>query len=147
MNDINKSLKKQFSKKILKHIPQLEKIMLDKFIQIYDGQVNNPPADISKNFIARHTVTEGALKLQVYSPAKYPLWLDQGTKKYIIKPKPGKKALVFKVEEVVYGKNGHKYNYGDFVFAKQVNHPGIKARPWIELASYLTMKEIQKIFK
>lgn len=147
MNNVNKNLQKQFSKKILKHIPQLEKIMLNKFTQIYNGQVNNPPADISKDFKVSHKVTETSLKLQIYSPAKYPLWLDQGTKKYIIKPKLGKKALVFKVEEVVYGKNGHKYNYGDFVFAKKVNHPGIKARPWIELASYLTMKEIQRMFK
>ncbi len=48
---------------------------------------------------------------------KYPGFLNTGTRPYVIRPKTAKRLRLW-------GGNG-------WVFSKQVNHPGIVARPWL----------------
>ena len=81
--------------------------------------------------------------LNVYSKSPIVNFLDKGTKPHIIRAKPGG-ALAFQVLGKVIGKKGHVYNDGDYVVTKQVNHPGMEARSFVQLALHAAKRDILK---
>lgn len=72
-----------------------------------------------------------SLKYQISINARYWEWLQFGTGPYVIKPKT-KKVLRFEVG-------------GRTVFAKFVNHPGIKPNPFIDRAIDKTSNKVEDI--
>ena len=83
--------------------------------------------------------------INVYSDTPIPKFLDQGTDPYTIRPKKGK-ALKFRAGEVAQYKTGKKINFGDYVIVKEVKHPGIQARPFIDAGLHLAKQELKKDF-
>ena len=70
-------------------------------------------------------------------------WVDKGTDPYVIRAKPGK-SLAFKANGKVVRKDGTVIPDGEMIFTKKVNHPGIEARAFIEVATFMAKKEILK---
>jgi HK97 gp10 family phage protein len=68
----------------------------------------------------RYQMLPGA-SARVTVNAKYGLWVDQGTKPYVILPRR-KSFLAFKTKD------------GNWIRTKRVNHPGIKAQPYFSNA-------------
>lgn len=71
-------------------------------------------------------------EISVGSQAPYGIYVEEGTKPHIIRPK-NKKMLAFKVG-------------GRMVFAKQVRHPGTKAYKFMEYAFKNNLDEVQRLF-
>lgn len=88
-----------------------------------------------------HKVENGELK--IYSSTPIITFLDKGTDPYVIKAKPGS-ALAFKAMGSFTGKTGKKYQDGDDVVVKEVKHPGIEGRAFVEAALFASKKDIIK---
>ena len=92
------------------------------------------------DFKAMKKVTRGAAKVYVYPAGenkKYWIWVSRGTKPHVIRPKRAK-VLAFpsvyqpKTTARGPGYKGPGKSSGPTIFAKEVHHPGTKARHFEE---------------
>ena len=113
----------------------------EQIVEIFRDSFNNAigyeSEKLGKTFI--YKVENNELKIYASKIVQY---LDKGTNPYIIRAKPGK-SLAFKtMGNFVSPKTGIKYTDGQTVMVKQVNHPGITERPFIEAALFISKKQI-----
>jgi hypothetical protein len=132
-------IKSQFDKE------KIGKLVTKNIRMRFEQSFNEPgPSKITKNINYR---IEGD-DLIIYSDSLVPLFLEKGTKPHKIKQKDPNKPLAFRASRSVINKDGHKFNAGDWVKTKEVNHPGFEARPFIEKALFLSSKQIENnLFK
>jgi hypothetical protein len=115
------------------------KHLVNKVNELMGLVVNNPQTKLKESIKYR---IEGN-DIIIYSESPIPIFLDQGTKPHKIRAKPGG-ALAFRSQQVSSYKSGKKINFGDKVVVKEVNHPGISARPFISQAMHLSQQELNE---
>lgn len=103
-------------------------------------------------FSYRITVGEKSVRLTVFPKGagrqKY-LWIDRGTKPFVIRPKNGK-YLTFQAGYSPRTRPTARYNTGNggrsgrFVRAQKVNHPGIAARKFSETFAKQILPDMQE---
>lgn len=119
--------------------------VVNKARMIMNGSVNNKPASKERQDAIQYKV-EGN-KIIIYSEDPVIKFLEEGTKPHVIEPKDPRGVLAFQAQETVKGKKGKIYQFGDWVVAKKVNHPGTKGMAMISRAIFLTQKQIPNIVK
>ena len=114
-----------------KHNKQLEQVVKKAGEDVRDIAKDNISKNqsyltgaLSNSITSKHN----ALKATVTVGKDYGVFVEEGTRAHIIKPK-NKSFLRF-------------YIGGNPVFAKKVNHPGTKAKPFLEPA----LKEVEESF-
>ena len=131
VNRISKSIRE---KAIRKKQEKIGKIVSDNYKKVWGGYMANPNSPALNSVGYR---VEGD-KIVVYSTWEGAKWFEEGTKPHIIRPKD-KKSLRFRSTK------GNK-GFGNFVFAKEVKHPGTPPKPIGAIALFQSLPRIKKLF-
>lgn len=90
--------------------------------------------DLARSHFNPKALTFRNLYGRLQPTVKYAVWVHDGTSPYIIRPRNGG-VLVFRASD------------GTKVFTKKVNHPGIKANPFLRRAVDKSENQTEKFFE
>jgi len=139
---VKRELEKQITNIPLSKKRQIGEMLVERSKILLEAGLNEPGYTRLSETI-HYKIEKG--QLFIYSDNKIVGYLHEGTKEHIIRPKKPGGSLAFRAGEVVTRKSGEKVQFGETIFAKQVEHPGMKARPFIEEAIFLAKDEIARI--
>ena len=131
-----REFEREIKKQIERNYHKVGQHVVDKINLMMEGAIGNPTK--LTNAI-RYEIKNN--EINIVSDTPIPLFIDKGTKPYIIKPKNPRGVLAFKAQETITRKDGSKINFGEYVVTKEVKHPGIMPREFISAALFLSQKD------
>lgn len=138
------SVKEQIDEELQRDkLPRIGRLVRDKARSMLLGHIGQSQNKLAEDI--KYRVEEG--KVIVYTNNIINKFIEEGTRPHKITPKKPGGSLRFMARESASYSDGTPIKTGDIVFAKEVDHPGTRPRPFFRQGLALSKQGIRRIIE